>query len=62
MKPPGPVTTAFNAILRTWAPEGTTAEKKDVFSHHEVLTHTRCLTKASLRRSQSRQERSKQAL
>ncbi|KAK8017610.1 Seryl-tRNA synthetase [Apiospora rasikravindrae] len=27
-----------NAILRTWAPEGVTVEKKDVLSHHEVLT------------------------
>lgn len=25
-------------MLRTWAPEGATVEKKDVLSHHEVLT------------------------
>lgn len=25
-------------MLRTWAPEGVTVEKKDVLSHHEVLT------------------------
>ncbi|QSZ34807.1 hypothetical protein DSL72_007666 [Monilinia vaccinii-corymbosi] len=27
-----------NELLRTWAPEGATVEKKDVLSHHEVLT------------------------
>lgn len=27
-----------NTIMRTWAPEGVTVEKKDVLSHHEVLT------------------------
>lgn len=27
-----------NELLRTWAPEGITVEKKDVLSHHEVLT------------------------
>ncbi|KAK6212346.1 Cytosolic seryl-tRNA synthetase [Pestalotiopsis sp. IQ-011] len=27
-----------NAVLKTWAPEGVTPEKKDVLSHHEVLT------------------------
>ncbi|PQE11947.1 hypothetical protein CJF31_00000068 [Rutstroemia sp. NJR-2017a BVV2] len=27
-----------NAVQRTWAPEGVTVEKKDVLSHHEVLT------------------------
>jgi seryl-tRNA synthetase len=27
-----------NGIERTWAPEGVTAEKRDVLSHHEVLT------------------------
>ncbi|EDN90788.1 hypothetical protein SS1G_00188 [Sclerotinia sclerotiorum 1980 UF-70] len=27
-----------NELLRTWAPEGVTVEKKDVLSHHEVLT------------------------
>lgn len=27
-----------NTILRTWAPEGVSVEKKDVLSHHEVLT------------------------
>ncbi|KAK8110538.1 uncharacterized protein PG998_006995 [Apiospora kogelbergensis] len=27
-----------NDVLRTWAPEGVTVEKKDVLSHHEVLT------------------------
>lgn len=27
---------AFNAILRTWAPEGTTVETKDVFSPHAM--------------------------
>ncbi|RDL35101.1 Seryl-tRNA synthetase [Venustampulla echinocandica] len=27
-----------NSILRTWAPEGVTAEKRDCLSHHEVLT------------------------
>lgn len=26
-----------NELLRTWAPEGVTVEKKDVLSHHEVL-------------------------
>lgn len=29
---------ANNAIIRTWAPEGVTVEKKDCLSHHEVLT------------------------
>ncbi|KAF4634658.1 hypothetical protein G7Y89_g3447 [Cudoniella acicularis] len=28
----------FNELQRTWAPEGVTVEKKDVLSHHEVLT------------------------
>jgi seryl-tRNA synthetase len=28
----------FNAELRKWAPEGVTVEKRDVLSHHEVLT------------------------
>ncbi|KAH6658364.1 hypothetical protein BKA67DRAFT_557846 [Truncatella angustata] len=27
-----------NVVLKTWAPEGVTPEKKDVLSHHEVLT------------------------
>ncbi|KAM3073813.1 Cytosolic seryl-tRNA synthetase [Clarireedia jacksonii] len=27
-----------NELQRTWAPEGVTVEKKDVLSHHEVLT------------------------
>ncbi|KAH8664328.1 hypothetical protein BX600DRAFT_298647 [Xylariales sp. PMI_506] len=27
-----------NTILRTWAPEGVAVEKRDVLSHHEVLT------------------------
>lgn len=27
-----------NAVLRTWAPDGVTVEKKDFLSHHEVLT------------------------
>ncbi|PHH80638.1 hypothetical protein CDD80_641 [Ophiocordyceps camponoti-rufipedis] len=26
-----------NAVLRKWAPEGSTVEKRDVLSHHEVL-------------------------
>jgi seryl-tRNA synthetase len=26
-----------NALIREWKPEGTTVEKKDVMSHHEVL-------------------------
>lgn len=29
---------ANNEVIRTWAPEGVTVEKKDVLSHHEVLT------------------------
>src|SRR6266487_7058665 len=27
-----------NVVLRQWAPEGTVVEKRDVLSHHEVLT------------------------
>ncbi|BFZ61445.1 Cytosolic seryl-tRNA synthetase [Saitoella coloradoensis] len=27
-----------NEVLRTWCPEGVTAEKRDCLSHHEVLT------------------------
>ena len=27
-----------NALIRNWAPEGITAEKRDCLSHHEVLT------------------------
>lgn len=27
-----------NTIMKTWAPEGATVEKKNVLSHHEVLT------------------------
>lgn len=27
-----------NEIIRTWAPEGVTVEKRDCLSHHEVLT------------------------
>ncbi|TVY85183.1 Cytoplasmic Serine--tRNA ligase [Lachnellula suecica] len=27
-----------NTVIRTWAPEGITVEKRDVLSHHEVLT------------------------
>ena len=27
-----------NTIVRTWAPDGVSVEKKDVLSHHEVLT------------------------
>lgn len=27
-----------NALQRTWSPEGVTVEKRDVLSHHEVLT------------------------
>lgn len=29
---------ANNEVIRTWAPEGITAEKRDCLSHHEVLT------------------------
>ncbi|KAJ0117649.1 seryl-trna synthetase [Diaporthe amygdali] len=29
---------ANNEVIRTWAPEGVTVEKKAVLSHHEVLT------------------------
>ncbi|KAK7708489.1 Cytosolic seryl-tRNA synthetase [Diaporthe eres] len=29
---------ANNVVIRTWAPEGVAVEKKDVLSHHEVLT------------------------
>lgn len=29
---------AHNEIIRTWAPEGVTVEKRDCLSHHEVLT------------------------
>ncbi|POS85039.1 seryl-tRNA synthetase, partial [Erysiphe pulchra] len=28
----------FNTVQRTWAPENVTVEKRDVLSHHEVLT------------------------
>lgn len=28
----------FNELQRTWAPEGVKVEKRDVLSHHEVLT------------------------
>ncbi|PSS10618.1 hypothetical protein M430DRAFT_69088 [Amorphotheca resinae ATCC 22711] len=28
----------FNTLQRTWAPEGVKVEKRDVLSHHEVLT------------------------
>lgn len=28
----------FNALQRTWTPEGVKVEKRDVLSHHEVLT------------------------
>lgn len=29
---------ANNEVIRTWAPEGVTVEKRDCLSHHEVLT------------------------
>lgn len=29
---------ANNVVIRTWAPEGVTVEKRDCLSHHEVLT------------------------
>lgn len=35
---PFSVTEDDNAVIRTWAPEGVTPEKKDCLSHHEVLT------------------------
>jgi seryl-tRNA synthetase len=28
----------FNEVIKQWAPEGVTVEKKDVLSHHEVMT------------------------
>ena len=29
---------AFNKVVKTWAPDGVTVEKKECLSHHEVMT------------------------
>ena len=28
----------FNEVVKQWAPEGVTVEKRDCLSHHEVMT------------------------